>query len=166
MEETQLARKKWAELYHKVLNDESFNRILLTKDYKEIDDQKSMAKEYIEESMELKKYMSNQISLLKSKFHDLGPNNKHANEFIRDYEIGYKRRQSTVFSLIDEHIKYGNNLLELLSFLEKNTENWSYKDEPKFADSVILEQYILLLNKIENNENTINTLEKKLIDLM
>lgn len=68
---------------------------------------------------------------------------------------------------INSHIKYADDLIELVEFLESNKGKWEYKNEELvFKSSSIEDEYLQMINKISEDESLINELTDKLIEVM
>ncbi|MDO5978686.1 hypothetical protein [Flavivirga spongiicola] len=124
------------------------------------------------------KYYKNQSELYKNHFEnrksilaDLNKNIPKENLTLKGVMTGINKKDSTqkpIFEpFIKSHIDYSNDLLEIVEFLQDNQGKWEYKnDELTFSTVELEEKYSTLINKIAEDENQINELTDKLIEVM
>jgi hypothetical protein len=68
---------------------------------------------------------------------------------------------------IDSHITYSSNLIEMIEFLLEKKNEWQYKnDELIFNNLNLEEKFLSRINEIAEDENQINDLTEKLIEVM
>jgi len=131
-----------------------------------------------EYQIDVLKHYKNQSELYKSTFEkrkslieDFNKDIPKGNLTLKGVMKGIKNKdsiQKPVFRpFINSHIEYSSNLIAVVEFLQIIEGKWEYKNEELIFNSVELEErYSTFFNKIEENENRINELSDKLIEVM
>ena len=124
------------------------------------------------------KYYKNQSELYKTHFEDrksilteLNKNIPKGNLTLKGVMTGINKKdsiQKPIFEpFIKTHIDYSNDLLRIVQFLQDNQGKWEYKNEELTFSTIELEEkYSTLINKVAEDENRINELTDKLIEVM
>lgn len=133
----------------------------------EFDYQVGVLKHYKNLSESYKNHFENRKSILA----DLNKNIPKENLTLKGVMTGINKKDSVqkpIFEpFIKSHIDYSNDLLEIVKFLQNNQGKWEYKnDELIFSTVELEEKYSTLINKIAEDENQINELTDKLIEVM
>lgn len=122
---------------------------------------------YKKQSNLYKRHFENRKSLLVN----LNKNIPKGNLTLKGVMTGVNNKdsiQKPIFEpFIKSHIDYSNSLLEIIEFLQKNQGKWKYKNnELLFSTLELEEKYSTIINKIAKNENRINELSDKMIEVM
>lgn len=139
----------------------------LLNNQQEFEYQIGVLKYYKTQSESYKNHFENRKSILV----DLNKNIPKGNLTLKGVMTGINKKdsiQKPIFEpFINSHIDYSNDLLEIVEFLQDNQGKWEYKnDELTFSTVELEEKYSTLINKIAEDENQINELTDKLIEVM
>tara|TARA_R110002096_G_scaffold399096_1_gene595313 strand:- start:43 stop:1017 length:975 start_codon:yes stop_codon:yes gene_type:complete len=156
--------------WQKSVDSVAHERILdysLLNNQQEFEYQIGVLKYYKAQSESYKNHFENRKSILI----DLNKNIPKGNLTLKGVMTGINKKdsiQKPIFEpFINSHIDYSNDLLEIVKFLQDNQGKWEYKnDELTFSTVELEEKYSTLINKIAEDENQINELTDKLIEVM
>ncbi|RKX26163.1 MAG: hypothetical protein DRP47_08660 [Candidatus Zixiibacteriota bacterium] len=138
---------------------------LLTNDT-EFDRQRRILRDYIEKTMTYVDSFTNTVPYIEAKLSVLGEGNLAAKEAVDGFRKGYLQQKPFFDPLMQAHIDYANNQVEILNLLQRNKNEWAdengqlvvYNDE-------LLDEFNKLATAIADNEKTIGTLVVKLREL-
>jgi len=156
----------WQKAYDSVMEPRILNYSLLN-NQKEFDYQIDVLENYIEQSEEYKNYFENRKSLIEDLNKDIPTGNQTLIGIMKGIDNKDSIQKPIFRPFIDSHINYGNNLTEIIKFLNVNSGKWEYQnDELIFENSELEKKYSEIIQKIAENENQINKLGEKLIEVM
>jgi len=155
---------KWDKAVDAIANDRILNIPLLKKE-REFKYQKTIINNYIKASKKHKLLISNFVKNLEDDFNNNGIN--ESSPFMKGFKKSINKKfskKTPLFKvLMDEHIKYGKNMINLLNFLEKNNKLWEVKNETiNFKDDNLSKTNTKLWEKLEINEDNINRFTKEI----
>ena len=161
---------KETDIWNKSVEELSSERILnysLLKRDKEFTYQYKIVKNYIIKARNHKKNVTSFPKELEQKLYDSGINKD--GKFMKSFKekiINKASKKNPLFEvLMNEHIKYGNNLIILLSHLEKNLKIWNYKNNKIIInDTKVSKEYYRIIEKISINEDNISSLSKDYLE--
>ena len=138
---------------------------LLTNDA-EFDRQRAILRDYIEKTVAYDDSFTNTVPYIEARLSGLGEGNLAAKEAVDGFRKGYLQQKPFFDPLMQAHIDYANNQIEILNLLQRNKNEWAdengqlvvYNDE-------LLDEFNKLATAITNNEKTIGTLAVKLREL-
>lgn len=164
--ETQAEVLTWRNSYSEALSDDLFNYPLLKSD-QDYESRKAAIRRYISASKKYLRSFEDTIPKLKSHLEPVGKDNALVKGAIEGALEKHNKQKPIFNPLIQEHIKYGENLIAMLDLLQNNKNQWSYDnstDQLLFDDNQISETYDELFEKVTNNETAITTLSNKIIE--
>jgi len=156
----------WQKAYDSILTPRILDYSVLSTQ-KEFDYQIAVLEHYQKQSIKYRDHFEKRISLLDS----LNKNIPKGNLTLKGIMKGINKTdsiQKPIFRpFITTHLNYSNNLIEMVDFLNTNKGKWKYHNDELFFDNNILEKkYSEIIEKIAQDENKINELADKLIDIM
>lgn len=134
---------------------------------KEFEFQKQVIQKYINQSENFKSFVENRVDYLKNKTKNIDRDNKAYKGFIRGFTKKDLLQKPIFIPYINAHIEYGQGIKEIVELLEKQQGKWSYEDEFLiFENSETQITYEKLLNNAISNEEIVNELFDKLVEIM
>jgi len=138
---------------------------LLTNDA-EFDRQRDVLKDYIEKTVLYSDFFTNTVPYMEARLSVLGEGNLEAKEAVDGFRKGYVQQKPFFDPLIQAHIDYGNNQIQILNLLQKNRDDWAYENGQLVVYSdELMDEFNKLATATTNNEKTIGTLAVKLREL-
>ncbi|WP_027391819.1 hypothetical protein [Aquimarina latercula] len=139
----------------------------LLNNQEEFDYQVGVLEHYKNQSESYKNHFENRKSILI----ELNKNIPKGNLTLKGVMTGINKKdsiQKPIFEpFIKSHIDYSSDLSDIIKFLQDNQGKWEYKNDELIFSTVELEEtYSNLINKIAEDENRINELTDKLIEVM
>ncbi|MCG2432176.1 hypothetical protein [Aequorivita xiaoshiensis] len=134
---------------------------------KEFEFQIKTTQEYINQSKHFKSFVENRVDYLKDKTKKIDKNNKAYKGFVRGLTNKDSIQKPIFIKYINGHIGYGQGIKEIIELLEKEKGKWGYENETlvfENSDSQII--YEKILNDAISNEEIVNELSDKLVDIM
>jgi hypothetical protein len=164
--ESQLMVQGWHTANNKVQSPRILDYSLLTSDG-EFDYQRSILKEYIEKTVMYNEFFENLIPNIKARLSVLGEDNSYTKGAVDAATEKYFKQKPIFEPLMQTHIEYGNNLIQILDFLQKNEDEWAYENDELLLNSdELLSEYNKMAIVLESNIETINTLSNQLVNQM
>jgi len=160
---SQLITQDWITASNMVQSPRILDYSLLTSS-EEFDYQRGIIREYIEKSDIYLENFTSMIPNLKARLSVWGEGNSYVKDAIATTKK-FLALKPAFEPLMQAHIEYGNNLIQILDFLQKNKDKWAYEDDELLLDSdEMVSEYNKLATAMDNNAKTINTLTQKGID--
>lgn len=154
----------WSDSYFAIQDPRILDYSVLV-NLEEFEYQRGVFRHYISLTHEYSDFISRMVPRLKNKLAELGPNSGLAKGAIEGAEENYIKQKPIFEKLMETHLSYGNNLMELVDFLESNLDKWSYQDdEILFSDDELIETFNQILNRAIEDEESINVLADQLVD--
>ena len=163
VEETETLVKSWRDSFSAVQAERilDFSRL---KEAAEIEYQKNTLNHYIERSESYGDYFSNMVQIMEEKLSPLGEGNSHARGALAGAEIKHQAQKPIFEPLMVTHIEYGKVMIEMIAFLEKNNNGWSYENEEMiFSKDSLLVNFNQIIEAMVEKEEIINSLTSKLV---
>ena len=156
----------WQNSYDSVLNPRIIDYGVL-KNPNEYEYQIKVLENYKSQSKAYQNHFENRTDLIS----DLFKNIPKENQTLKGVMIGIKKQDSVqkpIFKpLIKSHLSYSDNLIELINLLEENKTKWTYDNDELLFDTTELEnKYLEIIDKVAEDEENINVLSDKLINVM
>ncbi|WOD44244.1 stage II sporulation protein M [Hwangdonia lutea] len=156
----------WQSSYDSVMSPRILDYGVL-KNSNEYDYQIGVLENYKSQSIKYKKHFENRISIIA----DLFKNIPKENQTLKGVMKGITKQDSIQMPIfkpfIKSHLSYSENLIELVDFLEKNKMQWIYENDELIFDNTELEnKYLEIIDNVAKDEENINILSDKLIDVM
>jgi hypothetical protein len=103
---------------------------------------------------------------IKTRLSVLGKETPEMKAVEEDFERSYLHQKPLFEPLIQTHIEYGNNQIQVLNYLQNNKDEWAYENNQLFLNSdKSFNEFNKLVRAIQNNEETIGILATKLQNL-
>lgn len=158
--------QSWRESYNAVLSSRILNYSILNSD-EEFAFQKNIINLYVEKTKASNESFANMVPNLKKRLRVLGEGNKLAQGAIKGATEKHLSQKPILEPLMQSHIEYGKNMIQILELLQKNKDLWAYKnDQLLIYSDTVQNEYNKLIEKLGTNEATINTLSEKLTENM
>ena len=120
---------------------------------------------YVEITKVYNEFIINMIPNLKKRLSVLGERNEYAVGAIKGVSNKNNLQMPIIKPLMQAHIEYGNNMIQVLELLQKNKNEWSYEnDEMLIYSDDVLTKFNELFEVLGTNEESINELSTKLIE--
>lgn len=156
--------------WQKAVDSVGLDRILdfsLLNNQTEFEYQIGVLEHYKNQSEIYKNHFENRVSLLE----ELNKNIPKGNLTLKGVMTGINKKdsiQQPIFKpFIKSHIDYSNDLLEVVKFLQDNQGKWEIEnDELTFSTIELEETFWTIVDKITEDENRINELNSKMIEVM
>lgn len=135
----------------------------------EFEFQKQTVQEYINQSDNFKAFVENRVDYLKEQTKRIDKSNKAYKGFIKGLTKKDSIQKPIFMPYINAHIEYGQGIKTIIELLENEQGNWSYDNE---TDTLIFEnlkaqtKYESILNEAISNEEIVNELSNKLVEIM
>jgi len=141
-----------------------FNRL---NNSEEFEFQKQIVQEYINQSNNFKSFVENRVGYLKNQTNRIDKSNKAYKGFIRGLTKKDSIQKPIFIPYINAHIEYGLGIREIIELLEKEEGKWKYENETiTFQNSESQITYEKILNTAIENEEIVNELSDKLVEIM
>ena len=143
--------------YHRLNNKEEFEF------------QKQVVHEYINQSENYKSFVDTRIDNLKEQTKRIDKNNKVYRGFIKGLTEKDSLQKPFFLSYINAHIEYGQGIKKIIELLENEQGKWSYDSDTEtliFEDSDVQSTFENILSEVISNEEIINELYDKLVEIM
>jgi hypothetical protein len=131
--------------------------------------QKKVIQEYINESKNFKLFVQNRVEYLKTQTKNIDRNNKSYKGFIKGLTNKDSIQKPIFIPYINGHIEYGQGINKIIELLENEQGKWSYENETEtliFENSETQTTYEKILNDAISNEEIVNELSDKLVEIM
>ena len=159
------AARKWNDAYNAVLAPDILDYGHLSDD-QEYDRQRGVLTAYVEVTRSYLTFFAGMMPDLEQRLAELGEN-ELAKGALKGAEEKYRKQQPVFEPLMQTHVEYGLELIEVLDLLQANAAAWSMEnDELVFDDGETQEAFGQLLGSLINKETTIETLSNKLVAAM
>jgi len=124
------AKKIWVKSFKSILDSRVLDYSLLNNP-KEYSYQKSIIKKYIKDSKIYKDKVLTTRNELKMMLNEnnVNLNTKFMKDLVKSLDQAELKKRVKREKVLNEYIKYGNALFNLLEFLEKNQKDWSYEND-------------------------------------
>ena len=129
--------------------------------------QKNVIQAYIDQSHNFKYFIENRIDYIKNQSKNIDKSHASYIGFMRGMTKKDSVQTPIFVPYINGHIAYGEGIKEIVEILEKENGKWEYEDETLIfenSESQIL--YETILNKAFGNEELVNELSDKLIEII
>lgn len=162
--EFQSTEQNWIESYDAVMSPRILDFSVLNDD-EEFNYQINILIRYVEETKVYNEAMVNKMPILKKRLSVLGEKNEYAVGAIKGASNIHNLQMPIFEPLIQAHIEYGSNMIQVLELLQKNKNEWSYEnDEMLIYSDDVLTKFNELFEVLGTNEESINELSTKLIE--
>lgn len=162
--EMQTVTRNWWDSYHAVLSPRILDYSVLNSD-EEFDHQKKVLSLYVENSKANKKDFMDIVPNLKKRLGVLDEGNKFMQEALKILTDKFLSKNKIFVPLMEAHIEYGKNMIQLLELLQNNKDEWVYENDELLIDSDdVLDKLNDLCEKLVVIESTITTLSAKWLD--
>jgi hypothetical protein len=129
--------------------------------------QKKVIQEYIKESENFKSFVQNRVEYLKNQTKNIDKNSKSYKGFIKGLTNKDSIQKPVFIPYINAHIEYGKGMKGIIEILEKENGKWKYENETiTFQNSESQTTYEKILNTAIENEEIVNELSDKLVEIM
>lgn len=163
--DTQAIAKDWLTTASSLQSAGVLDYSLLTSDA-EFDRQRSILRDYIEKTAIYGDLMTNSAPNIKARLSVLGKETPEMKGVVDDFERSYLHQKPLFEPLMQSHIEYGNNQIQVLNYLQNNKDEWVYENNQLFLNSdKSFDEFNKLSRAIQNNEETIGVLAIKLQNL-
>lgn len=164
--ETQINVQDWYESYKAVLSPRILDYSLLTSD-EEFRHQKNILTLYVEKTKAYNEFFANMVPNLEKRLSVLGEGNEIANEAMKGATNKYFSQKPFFEPLMQAHVAYGKKMIQILELLQKNKNEWVYKDgRLLFYSANVLNAHNDMVEELGKNEVTISTLSGNLAGVM
>jgi len=139
------------------------------KNSKEFKFQKQVIQEYINQSKNFKSFVENRVDYLKERTKKIDKGNKAYKGFLKGLTKKDSIQKPIFFPYINAHIGYGQEIKQIVELLEKEQGKWNYDNETEtleFENSEAQTTYENILNNAISNEEIVNELSDKLVEIM
>lgn len=136
---------------------------------KEFEFQKQIIQEYINQSENFKSFVENRVEYLIEQTKTIDKKNKAYKGFIKGLTKKDSIQKPIFMPYINAHIKYGQGMKKIIELLENERGKWSYDNKNQtliFENSKTQTTYENILNKVVTNEEIVNKLSNKLLEIM
>ena len=136
---------------------------------KEFAFQKQTTQEYINQSNHFKSFVENRVDYLKEQTKRIDKSNKSYKGFIKGLTKKDSIQKPIFMPYINAHIEYGQGIKKIIELLENEQGKWSYDNEMEtlmFENSESQTTYEKILNDAISNEEIVNELSDKLVEIM
>lgn len=143
-----------------------FNRL---NNSKEFEFQKQTIQEYINQSSNFKSFVENRVDYLKEQTNKIDKSNKAYKGFIRGLTKKDSIQKPIFIPYINAHIEYGQGIKKIIELIENEQGKWNYDNETEtliFENSEAQTTYEKILNDAILNEEVVNELSYKLVEIM
>ena len=156
----------WQSSYDSVMSPRILDYGVL-KNPNEYDYQIGVLENYKSQSRNYKNHFENRTTIIADLFKGIPKENQTLKAVMK----GITKQdsiQTPIFNpFIKSHLSYGENLIELINFLEENKTKWSYENEELIFENKELEnRYLDIINNVAEDEEQISVLSDKLINVM
>ncbi|SFW77491.1 hypothetical protein SAMN02927921_04237 [Sinomicrobium oceani] len=122
---------------------------------------------YQNQSEVYKQYFTNRKSLVSELFKNIPKDNQTLKGVVKGINKKDSIQRPVFIPLMDTHISYSRNLIDLLALLKEYDGTWEYQnDELIFENEKMEQRYLAIIQKVAENEDQINELTDKLIEMM
>ena len=134
----------------------------LTRD-EEFEYQKAALRLYLENVNSYREYFDQMIPSLEEELSVLGEGSKLARGAIQGATASHLELKPIMDPLLQAHIDYGNNLIQILDLLQNNKDNWEHRDgEVFFFSTEVNAKFEELIDSAVRYESLVNTLSEEL----
>ncbi|MFD1162494.1 exosortase/archaeosortase family protein [Hwangdonia seohaensis] len=136
---------------------------------KEFEFQKRTVQEYVNQSNHFKSFVQNRVSYLIEQTNRIDKSNKAYKGFIKGLTDKDSIQKPIFTPYINAHIEYGQGVKKIIELLENELGKWSYENETEtliFENSEAQTTYEKILNDALSNEEIVNELFDKLVEIM
>lgn len=143
-----------------------FNRLNNSKEFKF---QKQIIQEYINQSNNIKSFVENRVDHLKEQTKKIDKGNKVYKGFIKGFTKKDSIQKPIFFPYINAHIAYGQEIKQIVELLEEEQGKWNYDSKIEtllFENLEAQTTYEKILNNAISNEEIVNELSDKLVEIM
>jgi len=143
-----------------------FNRL---NDKEEFEFQKQTVQEYINQSGYFKSFVEKRVKYLKEQTNRIDKSNKAYKGFMKGLTKKDSIQKPIFMPYINAHIEYGQGIKKIIELLENEQGKWNYDNE---TETIIFENpetqttYENILNKAISNEEIVDELSDKLVEIM
>ena len=131
--------------------------------------QKEIIQEYINQSKHFKSFVENRVDYLKEQTSGIDKSNKAYKGFIKGLNKKDSIQKPIFIPYINAHIEYGKGIKKIIELLESELGQWNYDNETEtliFENSEAETTYDEILNDAISNEEIVNELSDKLVEIM
>ena len=162
--QSQTITQNWSESYNTVLSPRILDFSLLSSD-EEFDYQRNILRIYVEKTKLYDEFFASSVPNLRKRLSILGEESEHVQAVVKGTTEKYLSQKPIFEPLMQAHVEYGENMIQLLELLQKNKDEWAYEsNELLIYSESVLNDYNELIEELGNNEAMINTLSRKLIE--
>ena len=155
----------WNDAYYKI-NDDAFFNFNVLKNEGEFESQIEIAQDYIKASNRYKVFFQQRMNRLNAIIENNGINDEFANKMTSALRKKIKKQGIVFIPYIDNHIKYGEKMVEILKFTKDKKWKSSDLNFVEFSNSKYQEEFDSKINQLVVIEENVNELHSKLIDVM
>jgi len=163
VEHSKSVGQRWDSAVEAVQSSRILDYSLLDND-EEFDYQRAVLEDYIEIAKARHEFLANLAPNLRKR---LGALLEEENEFAQGAMNGALKQQRfqkpIIEPLLQAHIGYGENMIQLLNLLQKHQDEWKFiNDELVIHNDDVLDQCVAMVDSLTENEATIMALTQKL----
>ena len=156
------SNRKWQQSCREIQADGILSCSVLTSD-EEFDRQRKIVTSYIENTKVHKALYATMLSKLKRRLGSSGRNDPGIKDRLAEVRDAYSRTDPIFNPVMQAHMEYGQGMIRILDFLQKNKSEWSNNNGiPSFRRPSVAGEYNKLIETLRNWEVKINTLSSKL----
>ncbi|MGS2738739.1 hypothetical protein [Sinomicrobium sp. M5D2P17] len=156
----------WEKSYDSVMNPRILDYAVLNTP-EEHRYQIAVIEHYRNQSELYKHFFNNRKSLVTELFKNIPKDNQTLKGVVKGINTKDSIQRPVFIPLMDTHISYSQNLIDLLALLKEYDGKWEYQnDELIFENEKMEQRYLAIIQKVAENEDQINELTDKLIEMM
>lgn len=162
----QAENKKWESAWN-VINEDRFLDFSRVKQAGEMEWQVATVDNYLTASTNYLSYMTNALDHMKTALKPLYPKSKLAQGAVKGAKQKFDQQRPVMLPLFKRHFSYGNQMKQLLLFLDGNQDAWTADgDGISFSSDPEREKFNAMLQGIIKDEEAINKLSTLMVKTM
>lgn len=157
---------EWENSYDSVMNPRILDYSFLNSS-DEFQYQKSVLKYYEKNSENFKRHFLERESLMTELFTGIPEGNTTLQGVIRGIKKKDSIQEPVIIPYLNHHISYSQNMIDLLDFMEKSSGKWIFENDELLFETIELEEsYSGIIEKIAEDEDQINQLADKIVEVL
>ena len=156
----------WQEAYTAAISPDILNYASLTSD-EAFEKRIAILRVYTSKTNDYMAYREQQLPTMRSRLSVLSDNNQKAKNAIESAKKKMRQQDPFLLPLLQAHLEYGENMIEILNLLQSDKEGWSAEKGALLNHTDTFgKNYDTLLESLQKNEAAILALSGKLFEIM